>query len=59
MAKRVITPHKGGRTERVEVRMTPETKRLLKKLNLSAADLLEEAIKAKAKEREIIQEGST
>ena len=59
MANRMITPHKGGRTERTEVRMTPETKALLKQLKLSAADLLEEAIKAKARERGIIQEGGT
>lgn len=44
---RTITPHKGGRTESTRVRMTPATKELLKQLNVSAADLLEAAIKAK------------
>ena len=57
ITKRMITPHKGGRTERTEVRITAETKKLLKQLKLSAADLLEEAIRAKAKERGMIQEG--
>ena len=53
----MIKPHKGGRTERTEVRMTPETKALLKQLKLSAADLLEKAVREEAKERGIIQEG--
>lgn len=55
----MIKPHKGGRTERTEVRMTPETKALLKQLKLSAADLLEKAVRAEAKLRGIIQEGGT
>lgn len=36
--------------------MTPETKELLKRLNVSAADILEEAVKAKARELGISQE---
>jgi len=39
-----ITPHKGGRTERFEARLTPEEKRMIvesiKNSGLSAADWL-------------------
>ncbi|HXV42963.1 MAG TPA: ribbon-helix-helix protein, CopG family [Anaerolineae bacterium] len=50
MTKREITPHKGGRSERVNIRATPETKRLLElirqRTGKSAADILEEAVQA-------------
>ena len=45
---RTIKPHKGGRTIDTHVRMTPEVQSLLKQLKLSAADLLEKAVRAEA-----------
>ena len=47
-APRSITAHKGGRTERVYVRATPEIKQKLKEINertgKTAADLFEELV---------------
>lgn len=49
MKRKKITPHKGGRTERIFVRATPETKQALEEIvettNKSAADLVEEWVK--------------
>ena len=43
--KKIIVPHKGGRTERLFLRCTPATKNILKKIALiegsSVADLIE------------------
>jgi len=39
--------------------MTPETKDLLKRLGISAADLLEWAVKVKAQELDAKKEGGT
>lgn len=43
-APRSITPHKGGRTERVYIRCTPEIKRKLAEVGETAADLFEEIV---------------
>lgn len=50
-APRSISPHKGGRTERVDIRATPEIKRKLAEIKRltgkTAADLLEEFVLVK------------
>lgn len=52
--KRKITPHKGGRTERVYIRVTPKTKALAEQLaratNKTIADLFEQWVNEKAPE---------
>ena len=48
-APRSIIPHKGGRSERVECRVTPEIKAMLEEVGKSAADLLEEIVLVKHK----------
>lgn len=49
-----ITPHKGGRTERADVRATPRTRQLLalikKQTGKTASDVLEDAVQVIAKE---------
>lgn len=40
--KRPIKAHKGGRSERMEVRLTPEIKRFFDALPISAADWIEQ-----------------
>ena len=49
-APRTITPHKGGRTERVYIKATPEIKRMAKEIKKhtgkTPADLLEETVLA-------------
>jgi hypothetical protein len=46
--KRNITPHKGGRTERINCRVTPKIKNmfldLVKRCGLQQSDLLEQLI---------------
>jgi len=48
-----ITPHKGGRTVRLEARATPETKRLIDQLkqkhHISLGDLIEWAANERIK----------
>lgn len=41
---RIITAHKGGRTERISVRATKETRSEFLKLGISAGDLFEQAV---------------
>lgn len=43
-AKYTITPHKGGRTERISALATPETKAAIQRLGISAGDLIEWAV---------------
>lgn len=50
--KREITPHKGGRTVRVNARITPATAEKLAELGISLGDLIEWAAEEKAKEKE-------
>jgi predicted HicB family RNase H-like nuclease len=48
--KRPITPHKGGRTVRVNARITPAAAEKLAELGISLGDLIEWAIQEKSKE---------
>jgi hypothetical protein len=50
--KRQITPHKGGRTVRVNARITPATAETLAKLGISLGDLIEWAVQEKSKAKE-------
>jgi hypothetical protein len=43
-APRMITPHKGGRTERIFARCTPETLAAVKATGVSVADFIEWAV---------------
>ena len=43
-APRTITPHKGGRTERIHARITPETLEAVKATGMSAGDFIEWAV---------------
>lgn len=47
--KKKITPHKGGRTKRIECRVSPEIKsdlqKIAEKLGVTIADLIEKWVK--------------
>lgn len=45
-SKRIITPHKGGRTENINVRVRPEIKQKFNELckEVSQADWIEDAV---------------
>jgi len=47
---RKISPHKGGRTERLSVRITPEDKKLLERLaherGITMSDIISNAVKS-------------
>jgi hypothetical protein len=49
MTKKKIKPHKGGRTERLYIRCTPDTKKTLKKIaekeGITPPDLIEKWVK--------------